>query len=194
MASGADFTDRKNPDYLVYALEQRHGVETATLAPDIAAEIEKVRRCDLLILNFPVYWFSTPAILKGWIDRVFVSGVFYGGKRVYDRGGMAGKKAWVTTTLGGREHMFGPDAIHGELNDMLRPLLRGALAYVGFEVLEPFFGFHIPYLDASARASVMERFEKALGNLAARPRLTFPKMEDFDASLRPVKNTTAPPT
>jgi hypothetical protein len=40
----------------------------------------------------------------------------------------------------------------------------------------------------------MERFEKALGNLAARPRLTFPKMEDFDASLRPVKNTTAPPT
>ena len=163
MASGADFTDRKNPDYLVYALEQRHGVETATLAPDIAAEIEKVRRCDLLILNFPVYWFSTPAILKGWIDRVFVSGVFYGGKRVYDRGGMAGKKAWVTTTLGGREHMFGPDAIHGELNDMLRPLLRGALAYVGFEVLEPFFGFHIPYLDASARASVMERFEKALG-------------------------------
>ena len=35
-----DFTDRANPDYLVYALEQRHGHETGTLAPDIAAEID----------------------------------------------------------------------------------------------------------------------------------------------------------
>ncbi len=191
-ASGADFTDRKNGDYLVYALEQRHGVETASLAPDIAAEIEKVRRCDLLILNFPIYWFSTPALLKGWIDRVFVSGVFYGGKRIYDRGGMAGKKALVTATLGGREHMFGPDAIHGELKDMLRPLLRGALAYVGFEVLEPFFAFHIPYLDAPARAEIMDRFDQALGTLAQRPSLTFPKMEDYDERLRPIRDASDP--
>jgi NAD(P)H dehydrogenase (quinone) len=39
-----------------------------------------------------MYWTSVPAILKGWIDRVFVSGIFYGGKRFYNRGGMVGKK------------------------------------------------------------------------------------------------------
>ncbi|WP_260442507.1 NAD(P)H-dependent oxidoreductase, partial [Pseudomonas aeruginosa] len=42
-------------------------------------------------------------ILKGWFDRVLVSGVCYGGKRFYDQGGLAGKKALVSLTLGGRQ-------------------------------------------------------------------------------------------
>ena len=75
VAGPGDFTDRADPDYLVYALEQRHGFETGTLAPDIQAEIETLMWCDLLILHFPLYWFSVPAILKGWIDRVLVSGL-----------------------------------------------------------------------------------------------------------------------
>ncbi|HEX4870310.1 MAG TPA: NAD(P)H-dependent oxidoreductase, partial [Moraxellaceae bacterium] len=75
VASADDFGSRKNPDYLVYALEQRHAYEAGTIAPDIAAELEKLKRADLLILNFPVYWFSVPAMLKGWIDRVLISGL-----------------------------------------------------------------------------------------------------------------------
>lgn len=98
VASADDFADRSNPDYLVYALEQRHGYDTGTLAPDILGEIEKLLWCDLLILNFPIFWFSVPAILKGWIDRVLISGLTYGGKRFYDRGGLAGRKAMVTVT------------------------------------------------------------------------------------------------
>lgn len=80
VASAEDFAQRADPDYLVYALEQRQNHQSGTIAPDIAAEIEKVVACDLLILNFPIFWFSTPAILKGWIDRVLVSGQFYSGK------------------------------------------------------------------------------------------------------------------
>ncbi len=186
VASADDFGERSKPDYLVYALEQRVNNQSGTLAPDIAQEVAKVLACDLLILNFPVFWFSTPAILKGWIDRVFLSGPFYGGKRFYDHGGMRGRKAWVTTTLGGRSHMFGPHAIHGELTDMLRPLLRGALAYVGFEVLEPFFGFHIPYLDTSEREAVMREFEAAVDAIETRPSLTFPKLSEFDERLYPL--------
>lgn len=82
-----------------------------TLAEDIRLEVEKVQWCDRLILNFPIFWFSAPAILKGWIDRVFVSGRFYGGKRFYDQGGMRGKQAMLSVTLGGQPHMFGPEAI-----------------------------------------------------------------------------------
>jgi NAD(P)H dehydrogenase (quinone) len=186
VASAGDFGQRADPDYLVYALEQRQGHQSGTLAPDIAAEIEKVVACDLLILNFPIFWFSTPAILKGWIDRVFVSGQFYGGKRFYDQGGMRGRKAWVTATLGGREHMFGPNAIHGELTDMLRPLLRGTLAYTGFEVLEPFFGYHIPYLKPEARDAIMAAFAQEVAGLAQRPALRFPRLEDFDDRLYPL--------
>ncbi|MDQ0642951.1 NAD(P)H-dependent oxidoreductase [Microbacterium murale] len=44
---------------------------------EIVAEQERVDRADHLILVFPMYWWSMPALLKGWIDRVFVGGWAY---------------------------------------------------------------------------------------------------------------------
>ena len=185
VASADDFGSRKNPDYLVYALEQRHGYEQGGLAPDILAEVEKLKRADLVILNFPVYWFSVPAMLKGWIDRVLISGVCYGGRRIYDQGGLKGKKAALSFTLGGREHMFGPGAIHGELDVMLRPLLRGTLAYVGMDVLPFFAGYHIPYLTPEAREQIMQDYKVWLSQLETAQPLEFPKLGDFDERLYP---------
>ncbi len=186
VAGAADFGSRANPDYLVYALEQRHNYEAGTLAPDIAAEIAKVQWCDLLILNFPLYWFSMPAILKGWIDRVMISGVFYGGRRIYDRGGMCGKRALVSLTLGGREHMFGPEAIHGEIHTLLRPLLQGSLAYCGFEVLPPFIGYHVPYVSAEARGQILADYRQHLAALDNLEPLRFPSLADYDERLLPL--------
>jgi len=187
VASAEDFSARDNPDYLVYALEQRLGVKTQSLAPDIQEELDKLLWADLLILNFPIYWFSVPAILKGWIDRVLVSGVCYGGKRFYDQGGLAGKKALVTVTLGGREHMFGEGAIHGPLEDMLRPLLRGTLAYVGLDVLPPFVAWHVPYISADARAQFLVGYHERLENLEQDSPLVFPRLSQFDEALYPIR-------
>ncbi|MGE8144359.1 NAD(P)H-dependent oxidoreductase [Pseudomonas frederiksbergensis] len=187
VASAEDFSDRDNPDYLVYALEQRLGVKTKSLAPDIQQELDKLLWADLLILNFPIYWFSMPAILKGWIDRVLVSGVCYGGKRFYDQGGLAGKKALVSVTLGGREHMFGEDAIHGPLEDMLRPLLRGTLAYVGLDVLPPFVAWHVPYISADARGQFLLDYQQRLERLDQDAPLVFPRLAQFDEALYPIR-------
>ena len=186
VASASDFTSRENPDYLVYALEQRLGVKSQSIAADIRQELDKLLWADLLILNFPIFWFSAPAMLKGWIDRVLVSGVCYGGKRFYDQGGLAGKKALVTVTLGGREHMFGEGAIHGPLEDMLRPILRGTLAYVGFEVLEPFVAWHVPYISAEARQTFLHSYQQRLEGLADDQPLVFPKLAQFDEALYPL--------
>src|SRR5690606_35403086 len=129
VASAADFPQRSSPDYLVYALEQREAVKAGTLAADIAAELDKLLWADLLILNFPLFWCSVPAMLKGWIDRVLVSGICYGGLRFYDRGGLAGKRALLSFSLGGQRHMFEDEAaVHGDWEPMLRPLQRGTLA------------------------------------------------------------------
>lgn len=188
VASAADFGERKDLDYLVYALEQRHGVESGSLAADIRAEIDKVRDCDLLVLTFPIFWMSMPAMLKGWIDRVFVSGIFYGGRRVYDKGGMAGKRALVATTLGGREHMFGEGSLHGPLHGasgMLRHLLQGSLGYVGMTVLEPFVAYHVPYVSAEARVAELARWRQALGALERRQAMAMPALAGFDEQFRP---------
>jgi NAD(P)H dehydrogenase (quinone) len=186
VASAEDFAARDNPDYLVYALEQRLGVKSQSLAADIQQELDKLVWADLLILNFPIFWFSTPAILKGWIDRVLVSGICYGGKRFYDQGGLRGKKALVTVTLGGREHMFGEGAIHGPLEDMLRPLLRGTLAYVGLDVLPPFVAWHVPYISQQAREAFLTGYQQRLTHLADDQPLQFPRLSQFDDALYPL--------
>lgn len=186
VASAADFHNRSNPDYLVYALEQRHAYKTETLPADIAEELALLQQCDLLVLNFPLYWFSVPAILKGWIDRVFLSGVAYGGRNFYDRGLFKGKKAWVTFTLGGREHMFGEHGIHGDLTALLAPVLRGSLGYAGFDVLEPFAAYHVPYITPEARADIVLALDKAVDTLAERACIEVPSLDHFDAQMNPL--------
>lgn len=177
VASTDDFSSPQNSDYCVYALEQRHGVDSGTISRDIQQELEKLLWADLVILNFPLFWCSVPAIMKGWIDRVFVSGKVYGGRRFYNKGGLSGKRAMVSLTLGGQESMFTEDGVHGPLNDMLKPLLQGTLAYAGFTVLPPFVGWHIPYLTTESRQAILVSWKERLCDLGQQPALKFPEIE-----------------
>jgi NAD(P)H dehydrogenase (quinone) len=193
--SPADFGARRDAAHLTYALEQRHGFETKTLAPDILSEVDKVIAADLLVFTFPVFWFSVPAILKGWIDRVFISGPFYGGRRIYGAGGLAGKRALAAFSLGGREHMFGPGSLHGELEaGMLRHFLQGALGYVGLGVLEPFIGYHAPYLDDAGRKSLLDGLSAHLARLETLPVLPMPRLDAFDPTFAPLPPQPLPPS
>ena len=180
VASSEDFGTRQDLDYLTYSLEQRHGHKNGTLANDISREIALLKEADLLVLVFPVFWYSVPAILKGWIDRVFISGEFYGGKRIYGKGGMAGKRALAVAALGGRSDMFGPGAIHGDLNGMLRHLLQGTLGYVGYHVLEPFYAYHVPYISTAEREQVLVTLQAELAHIDDRATLPMPSLLEFD--------------
>ena len=91
----------------------------------------------------------------------------------------------LSFTLGGREHMFGPDAIHGEIETMLRPILRGSLAYAGFTVLPPFAAYHVPYITHEARQQILYAYAQRLNHLDDLPPLQFPSLDDFDERLYP---------
>lgn len=51
--------------------------QTASAPADVAAEHARIDRADTLVLVYPLYWWSFPALLKGWIDRVFTQGWAY---------------------------------------------------------------------------------------------------------------------
>lgn len=185
-ASAADFQDRADSNYMNYALEQRHNWNANTLSDDITREVNKLLAADLVILNFPLYWFSTPAIMKGWIDRVLISGVVYGGKRIYEKAGLTGKRALITCTLGGRQDMFGADAIHGSLHDLRKHLIQGTLGYAGMTVLEPFFGFHVPYISDTERQQILEDYGARLNGIMNEDGLSMPDLSRFDSTFRPL--------
>lgn len=186
VAKPSDFTDRQNPSYLRYAREQRHAFKAGALAPDVQREFDRLMAADLLVLTFPLFWFSTPAILKGWFDRVLLPGPVYSGRRIYDRGGLAGKRAIVGCALGGRRHMFGENAVHGHLEALLSHLLRGTLGYTGLSVLPPFCAHHVPYLEKSDRNALMKGWSRHLGQIDSLDPIPMPNLDDFDDLLRPL--------
>lgn len=52
-------------------------LQHAAPPPDVVAEHARLGKADALVLVYPVYWWSFPALLKGWIDRVFTQGWAY---------------------------------------------------------------------------------------------------------------------
>ena len=52
--------------------EQRHASATETIPAEVRAEIDRMAQADLVILQYPMWWHLPPAILKGWMDRVFI--------------------------------------------------------------------------------------------------------------------------
>ncbi len=186
VAKASDFGDRGQSEYLKYALEQRHGFKSGSLSPDIAREVDRLLEADVVVFTFPIFWFSVPAILKGWIDRVFLSGPVYGGRRIYDCGGLCGKRALVGAALGGREHMFGDDAIHGDIHTMLRHFLIGTQAYSGMDVVSPFFAYHVPYVDEPTRTDMLKQWRMHVASIERLPVLPRPSLSDFDDTMRPL--------
>ncbi len=69
------------------------------LPGDVRREQLRVEAADLIVLAFPVYWWSMPALVKGWIDRVFTKGWAFG---VGDGqpGRLAGKRVRLIATGG----------------------------------------------------------------------------------------------
>lgn len=174
----ADFTDLQHPEQLNVSLEQRHAWSSQTLAPDIASELQRLLAADLLLLMFPLWWFGLPAILKGWIDRVFVSGAVYGRSAVFEQGRLRGKRALVAVSTGAPSQAFGPQALNGDMADILMPLHRGVLGFTGMTVLPPFVAHHVPYAGPAGRAELLTQWREHLRSLHQLPPLPMPRLTD----------------
>lgn len=114
------------------------------LRPEVESEHTKLAAAELLILQFPLWWYGPPAILKGWLDRVLTDSFAYdneldpelGIPRRYGDGGLTRRKALIVVTAGEDERTIGPRGVSGDLNSLLFPLTHGALWYVGIDVLD----------------------------------------------------------
>lgn len=142
-----DFPVRANPDRLSFIMESGHAYATGNQTPDVAGEQAKLLAADALILQFPLWWYGVPAILKGWIERVYAFGFAYGykdGSNQYrfGEGILKGKRALVNVLTGGPAVDYGPRGINGPIEQLLFPLTHGALFYPGMEVLpvHPVYG------------------------------------------------------
>ncbi|MFG3342643.1 NAD(P)H-dependent oxidoreductase [Glycomyces sp. NPDC048151] len=162
--SAADYTDFDGitgPDFM-----HASGTAYATgrLSADIQAEQQKLRDADLVVLLFPLWWFTVPAILKGWIDRVFTYNFAYGADlgRYGNEGPLSGKRAMLATLTGGRAGHYTARGVNGPVDDLLFPLNHGVLHFTGFDVLPPFTAHSAVHLTTEQYDDIAARFRLRL--------------------------------
>ena len=87
---------------------------------DVETEQYLIKEHDNIVLQFPVYWFNCPPLLKQWLDEVLAFGWAYG------PGGTAfhGKRFGIAVSLGGPADNYKPTGAVGyTLEETLRPFL-----------------------------------------------------------------------
>jgi NAD(P)H dehydrogenase (quinone) len=155
--------------------------EKGLQSADIAAEQNKLRWADAVILQFPLWWFSMPAIMKGWVERVYAYGFAYGvgehsdarwGDR-YGEGVFAGKRAMLVVTTGGWDSHYSARGINGPIDDVLFPIQHGVLHYPGFDVLPPFVIYRTSRMDDGRYAEVQHALGERLDSLWTTPPIAF---------------------
>lgn len=169
----ADFPSRDPAEPLKIAAESGRAFFSGTQTPDVAAEQEKLRWADAVLFLFPLWWFSLPAILKGWVERVYAYGLAYGvgehserrwGDR-YGEGSFAGKRAMLLVTAGGWAEHYTERGINGPIDDLLFPIQHGILFYPGFSVLPPWVIYRADSMNADHYAQATAELGKRLRGL-----------------------------
>jgi NAD(P)H dehydrogenase (quinone) len=184
----ADFPALAPDARLIPVAASKQAFESGTLTVDVKAEIEKLSWADVLILQFPLWWFAMPAILKGWVDRVFAYGFAYGvgehsDKRWGDRygdGTLAGKRAMLIVTAGGWVEHYSPRGINGPIDDLLFPINHGILYYPGYDVLPPFVAYRVDRLDPAGFELLTEGLRERMRTLATTPPIAYRRQNGGD--------------
>ncbi|SDD84857.1 NAD(P)H-dependent oxidoreductase [Auraticoccus monumenti] len=161
--------------------------EQGQLPADVRAEQTKLATAELLVIQFPLWWYGPPAILKGWFDRVLTSGFAYGDldpelgvPRRYGDGGLAGRRALVVVTAGEDARSIGPRGISGDLESLLFPLTHGVLWYVGIETLDLHVVHDADSLDAGGVEREVARLRERLRTVDTTPARRFRTLRDGD--------------
>jgi NAD(P)H dehydrogenase (quinone) len=159
-----------------YMLEQRHAARLdMAFSPDVVGEIQKMQTAELLLFVTPIWWFSVPAIMKGWFDRVLAMGVAWDGGKIYENGLLRGKQAMVIAAAGGPAEYYKLDGRHhGTPIQILHPINHGTLAFCGMDVHEPYVALNVLGLDSAGREKALKDLQFRLENMLTSPQwLTF---------------------
>lgn len=186
-----DFPERDPSSRFDPMRDARAAYDGGTQSADVVKEQAKLLRADAVILQFPLWWFTMPAILKGWVDRVYANGFAYGvgehsdrrwGER-YGEGKLAGKRAMLVVTMGGWDTHYGPRGINGPVDHVLFPIQHGVLHYPGFDVLPPFLVYRTSRVDEARHATITQELAARLDHLFTDAPIPYRKQNGGDYTI-----------
>ena len=175
-----NFTTVKDPAYLKQQVEETYATEMNGFAPSLEAEIRKLEAADLIIFSFPLWWFGLPAILKGWVDRVFAQSRIYGGEKLYENGiGKSKKRGLILMSTGGPATAYSGFGVNPSLATVLAPIQHGVFWFNGILPLEPFVAWGASRVGAEQRTEYLHKLETRLSAIEAEKPIVLAPLADF---------------
>jgi len=124
---------------------------------DIQKEQEYIRKADALIFVYPVWWFNMPAILKGYIDRVFSRGFAYEVVNGAIKGLLTGKNVYIINTAGGTPEGYS----HFGYNEAIRTTIdTGMFAFCGMTVQIHKYFYAVPTVTDEVRKQMLAEIKR----------------------------------
>ena len=163
-----DFTTVADPDRFHYQSEQDHAHHHGGFSAEVAREQARFAAADMIVPIFPVWWGGMPAILKGWFDRVLAYGFAYVDGHRFDTGFFRGRLCQIGVVTGGTPRRFSTDGTYGSIEQVLWPVTRCMIEYLGMEVLPTFVAYAVPRVDDQARAAFLHDWAEQLVSTARR--------------------------
>ncbi|MCK4995173.1 MAG: NAD(P)H-dependent oxidoreductase [Candidatus Omnitrophica bacterium] len=124
---------------------------------DIKTEQQYIKEADVLIVIHPIWWFGMPAVLKGYIDRVFSSGFAYEYAAEGIKGLLSGKKVMIINTTGGPKESYEKFGFKDALSKVFKD---GTYGFCAMEVINHEFLFAVPTISQEAREEMLAQIDK----------------------------------
>ncbi|HWR25544.1 MAG TPA: NAD(P)H-dependent oxidoreductase [Methanosarcina sp.] len=160
----SDYPERKNPELFNPFFEGLNASKTGAFASDIKEEMEKVKSAELLIFQFPIWFTSMPAMMKGWIDRVMAPGFGFNPvtNSAYATGLFKEKSAMLVITTGAPKEMYSEGGAHGDLNKHLESITHCTFEFMGMKVLPSYVIYEASSMSRERGGEELKKYRNEL--------------------------------
>lgn len=127
---------------------------------EIAREQAKIKQSQLTIVQFPLYWFGFPGLLKVYWEQVLALGFAYPGK--FEQSPLAdGRRVLFALTTQSTQADYSAQGMNAAMEQVLMPLTL-AFRFVGFAIAAPFISYAVVEQSRAALKLRLTDFEQHL--------------------------------
>jgi len=151
VAGKRDTTNFPDEELFQLAKAQRLALSNNSFENSISQEQQKLASSDLLIFQFPLWWWSFPSILKGWVDRVLSSGFAYGKDATLEP-----KKIMYSITTGGANSREELEYYQSKIEGLYQDIF----GFIGWEILPAFIAHGVQQQTEEERKLLLKSYKE----------------------------------
>lgn len=136
---------------------------TGKVLPDVKAEQDHIQWADILIYIYPIWWTGLPAMVKGYIDRVFSHGFAFKIGVSGAEGLLKGKKAVILNTQGTPQGYYESSSMSSAIR---KTSDAGIFEFCGIEVAEHKFFAGVPSVNDTVRKQYLDEIRVAISKIS----------------------------